>query len=107
MGYDRSTLSSNDVRGTEVLSVRGDAIQEGFPEEVTFEPSLEGREGDHSRWKESGGRVCVCARTQSHPTLCDPMDDSLPGSSVHGIFQARMLECVAISYSRRSSRLGD
>ena len=65
MGYDRSTLSSNDVRGTEVLSVRGDAIQEGFPEEVTFEPSLEGREGDHSRWKESGGCVCVCVCTHS------------------------------------------
>ena len=31
------------------------------------------------------------------PTLCDPMDCSLPGSSVHGIFQARVLECVAIA----------
>ena len=34
------------------------------------------------------------------PTLCDPMDCSLPGSSVHGIFQARVLEWVAISFSR-------
>ena len=33
---------------------------------------------------------------QSCPTLCDPMDCSLPGSSVHGIFQARVLEWVAI-----------
>ena len=41
---------------------------------------------------------------QSCPTLCDPMDCSLPGSSVHGIFQARVLECVAISFSRASSR---
>ena len=32
-------------------------------------------------------------------TLCDPMDCSLPASSVHGIFQARILECVAISFS--------
>ena len=39
---------------------------------------------------------------QSCPTLCDPMDCSLPGSSVHGIFQARVLEWVAISFSRRS-----
>ena len=31
--------------------------------------------------------------TQSCPTLCDPMDCSLPGFSVHGIFQARVLEC--------------
>ena len=34
---------------------------------------------------------------QSCPTLCDPMDCSLPGFSVHGIFQARILEWVAIA----------
>ena len=37
-------------------------------------------------------------------TLCDPMECSLPGSSVHGILQARILEWVAISFSRESSR---
>ena len=36
---------------------------------------------------------------QSCPTLCDPMDCNLPGSSVHGILQARILEWVAISFS--------
>ena len=36
---------------------------------------------------------------QSCPTLCDPIDCSLSGSSVHGIFQARVLEWVAISFS--------
>ena len=36
-------------------------------------------------------------------SLCDPMDYSLPGSSVHGILQARILEWVAISFSRRGS----
>ena len=41
------------------------------------------------------------------PTLCNPMDYSVPGSSVHGIFQARMLEWVAISSSRASSRPRD
>ena len=41
--------------------------------------------------------------SQSCPTLCDPMDCSLPGSSVHGILQARILEWVAISFSRGSS----
>ena len=40
---------------------------------------------------------------QSCPTLCDPMDCSLPRSSIHGIFQARVLEWVAISFSRGSS----
>ena len=39
----------------------------------------------------------------SCPILCDPMDCSPPGSSVHGIFQARILEWVAISFSRGSS----
>ena len=37
--------------------------------------------------------------TQSCPTLCDPMDCSLPGSSIHEIFQATVLEWVAISFS--------
>src|SRR5574340_331024 len=48
---------------------------------------------------------------QSCPTLCDPMDCSPPGSSVHGIFQARVLEWAAIAFSllflreRSTSRL--
>ena len=36
---------------------------------------------------------------QSCPTLCDPMDSSPPGSSIHGIFQARVLGWVAIAFS--------
>ena len=44
---------------------------------------------------------------QSCLTLCDPIDCSLPGFSVHGIFQARVLEWVAISFSRGSSRPRD
>ena len=47
--------------------------------------------------------ICMCSVTQSCPTVCDPMDCSPPGSSVHGIFQARILEWVAISFSRESS----
>ena len=43
----------------------------------------------------------------SCPTLCDPMDFSLPGFSVHGIYQARVLERVAISLSRGSSQPRD
>ena len=44
---------------------------------------------------------------QSCPTLCNPMDFSLPGSSVHGILQARILEWVAIAFSRGSSQPRD
>ena len=47
--------------------------------------------------------VCVCVCTQSHLTLCNPMDCNPPGSSVHGIFQARMLEQVTILSARGSS----
>ena len=41
---------------------------------------------------------------QSCPTVCDPMDCSLPGSSVHGIFQARVLEWVDIAFSNDKPR---
>ena len=52
--------------------------------------------------------VCVCMLVvQSCPTLCNPMDCSLPGSSVHGILQARILEWVAMPFSRGSSPLRD
>ena len=44
---------------------------------------------------------------QSCPTLCDPVDCSLPGSSLHGILQARILERVTISFSRGSSQPRD
>ena len=44
-------------------------------------------------------RIAAAKSLQSCPTLCDPMDCSLPGSSVHGIFQTRVLEWVAIAFS--------
>ena len=48
-----------------------------------------------------------CSVTQSCPTLCSLMDCSLPDPSVHGIFQARILEWVAIPFSGGSSRPRD
>ena len=48
--------------------------------------------------------LCMCEVAQSCPTLCDPVDCSLPGSSLHGILQARILEWVAMSFSRASSQ---
>ena len=45
--------------------------------------------------------ACLCVRSlQLCLSLCDPMDSSLPGSSAHGILQARILEWVAIPFSR-------
>ena len=53
--------------------------------------------------KTSSGTLVLSEVAQLCPTLCNPMDCSLPGFSVHGIFQARVLEWVAISFSRGSS----
>ena len=44
--------------------------------------------------------MCVQAKSLNCVRLCDPMDCSLPGSSVHGILQARILECIAVPSSR-------
>ena len=52
--------------------------------------------GDHYAMKES----VIVLVTQSCPTLSDPIDCSLPGSSVYGILQARIPETVTISFSR-------
>ena len=64
--------------------------------------------------------ACACKRARAHthtpmkwkvsqscPTICNPMDCSLTGSFVHGIFQTRILEWIAISFSRGSSRPRD
>ena len=71
-------------------------------------------------WRASRGQVwlwgftsrnwsCCCLVAKSCLTLCDPMDCSLPGSSVHGISQTRILEWVAIPFSKgsESSRVKD
>ena len=56
-------------------------------------------------WVDPGpDHVRVCAQSLSGVQLCNPMDCNLPGSSVHGISQARTLEWVAISSSRGSSQ---
>ena len=52
-------------------------------------------------------RISESEVAQSCPTLCDPVDCSLPGSSVHGFFQARVLEWGAVSFSRGSSHPRD
>ena len=50
-------------------------------------------------WRGPAAAAAAAKLLQSCPTLCDPMDCSLPGFSVHGILQARTLEWVAISFS--------
>ena len=58
-------------------------------------PGLENSMGC-SPWGPKKGKVKVA---QPCPALCNPMDCSLPGSSVHGIFQARVLECLTVVLS--------
>ena len=57
--------------------------------------------------RKKGNSFSLSEVTQSCPTLWDPMDCSLPGSSVHGIFQAIVLEWMAMSFSRGSSQPRD
>ena len=51
-------------------------------------------------WPINDQAASVCSVAQLRPTLCDPIDCSLPGFSVHEILQARILEWIAISSSR-------
>ena len=53
------------------------------------------------------GPALVYSAAQSYPTLCDPRDCNLPGSSVHGILQARILEWVDVLFSKGSSQPRD
>ena len=68
--------------------------------------AAKGKQGSRTvSWKDpmaDAGRVCA-ESLQACPTLCDPVDCSPPGSSVHGMLQARILDWVAISSSRGSS----
>ena len=56
--------------------------------------------GDSSLSVRGAAAAATAKSLQSCPTLSDPMDCSLPGSAVHGIFQARVLEWGAIAFSR-------
>ena len=76
-----------------------------------YEEELTG-EGEHLKLgrhegKEVVGCMHACSVTQSYLTLCHPTDCSPPGSSVHGIVQARILEWVTMPSSRGSSRARD
>ena len=69
--------------------------------------SCEITESDASEQSLREQGLCCATSLQPCPTLCHPMDCSLPGSSAHGILQARILEQVAIFFSRGSSQPRD
>ena len=73
-------------------------------DDLSAKETLKEGEGESLR---SGGFCDFLLVAQSRPILCDPMDCSQSGSSVHGILQARILEWVAFPFSRGSSQLRD
>ena len=87
-----------------ILSDSGDISHHCRP--VQWRVRRRGLEGEGSPPSDCCIAVCVLV-AQSCPSLCDPMDCSPPGSSVHGILQARILEWVAMLSSRGSSQPRD
>ena len=72
-----------------------------------FSPKHQGRASSHLLSWSFSPSFTSCVHAQSCSTVCDPMDCSLSDSSVLGILQTRILECVAISFSMRSSQPRD
>ena len=120
--WGRGGLASATMVDTDLVVTTPTSIQTLHPSlifslthghKLGWDPSGEcqhTRNNEKTIWKDLASKlsthpykigVCVCV--QSRLTLCDPVDCSLPGFSVHGIFQARILEWVAISSSRGSS----
>ena len=118
-------LKTLDVTGSFLLYFHPYSSSSGFPSTVrrkaslpSFNERLHCHETVHifrTSWSPNlGENVCPSLKiylwgevkwsevTQSCLTLCDPMDCSLPGSSIHGIFQARVPEWVAIAFSSTS-----
>ena len=94
VGHDRATLLSlfkKQQLEPDMEQQTGSKLRKEFVEDVYCHPA-------YLTYIHSESEVA-----QSCPTLCEPMDCSLPGSSVHGIFQAIVLEWIAISFSRGSS----
>ena len=67
----------------------------------------QGWRGWGANWESSTDIYTLRLVCQSHSSLCEPMECNLPGSSVHGISQARISEQIAISFSRGSSQPKD
>ena len=98
--------------GAELHRAEDGGQAQGWSVEVTLSLGLRKQEARYPKLlrlcTHLTNQVLCCAKwLQLCPTLCDSMDCSPPGSSVHGILQARILEWVAISSSRGTSRYRD
>ena len=92
-------------------ATRGFRVEAGRLPPVTCHSLPDGTPWRDLRWENTGFQPQMSEKkmlvTQSCPTLCNPMDCSLPGSSVHGILPLRKLKWVVIPFSRGSSQLRD
>ena len=82
----------------------GDLPNTGFERSSLVSPALQVDSKAAKAAEPSEKRKVKLLVTRSYVTLCDPMDSIPPGSSIHGISQARMLKCVAIPFSKGSSK---
>ena len=90
--------SRMETKFKEIGASKGEGSVEGTAERFPFTFSREKSVLNHECW---GAEAAAAAKSlQSCPTLCNPIDSSPPGSSVPGILQARILEWVAVSFSR-------
>ena len=85
----------------------GNISQNGSEFVKIFAMSYQSTTSAEEDFNNQANGVCYCLVTKSYPAVFDSMNCSPPGSSVHGILQARILEWVAIPFSMGSSRPWD
>ena len=102
--WSRNFFGSLVVRTTPHFPCRGWGWIPGWGTEIPqVVPHSQKKKEKRKKFSLSIQWSITCTHVQSYPTLCDPLDCSPPGSSGHGILQARTPEQVAISFSRGSS----
>ena len=108
LSQDRDTKLKSEFlyKATEWTPGQGSEFEQREGES-SAELKVTGQETWGSNHREEAIKGGESEVAQSCPTLCDPKDCSLPGSSVHRIFQAIVLERIAISFSRGSSQPRD
>ena len=97
--------SSVTIKNTEILIVKL-PWRNILAQIVSLENSTKHLKNYHKFYTVSSRNIRKgsCLVAKSRPTLCDPMDYSLPGSSAHGILQLRIWEWVAISFTKKGEK---
>ena len=104
---DRNAVLGCNLKNDRMISVRFQGKAFNITVIQVYAPTSNAEEAEVERFSEDLQDLLESEVAQLCPTLCDPMDWSPQGLSVHGIVQARILEWVAISFSRGSSWLRD